>query len=69
MVKEHVTKPYLLLVLEENGCVEVWHILDATLDHQVLLASVTKCTQRHDPLGGALVEASPSTPTAPGVAA
>ena len=51
-------------VFEVNGGIEVGDILDARLDHQVLLACVGEGAKGHNPLWGSLVIASP-TPSSP----
>ena len=53
-------------VFEVNGGIEVGDILNARLDHQVLLACVGEGAKGHNPLWGSLVIASPSpTSTTP----
>ena len=55
----------LSYVLEINGGIEVGDILDAGLDHQVLLAGVGEGAKGHHPLRGPLVIAAPAPSSAP----
>merc|ERR1719318_1870919 len=53
----------LLLILQVYGCIEVGNIFNRGLNHQILLACVSKITHWHHPLWGSLVKSTPSTTT------